>query len=232
MTRARDVANIDGILTTTGDTYYASAAATPARLGIGSTGQVMTVAGGVPTWATPGGGWTLIATATPSSATTVSFTSIPTIYRNLHIIHRSIQNTADKYFSVRFNNDSTTKYTQICHSLGQTPSASSNGAASINATSAVGGGDYPYWNSPIPCSVTGSGSTTNGYSGIFSVFDYTLTDKRVYEWRATGQDNTGNGYIRSMGEGFYTGTSAITQLDFIRSSTQTITGTFYLWGEA
>ena len=53
MTRARDVANIDGLLTTTGDTYYASAAGTPARLGIGSTSQVLTVSGGVPTWATP-----------------------------------------------------------------------------------------------------------------------------------------------------------------------------------
>ena len=54
MTRARDVANIDGLLTTTGDTYYASAAGTPARLGIGSTAQVLTVASGVPSWATPG----------------------------------------------------------------------------------------------------------------------------------------------------------------------------------
>jgi hypothetical protein len=42
-------------LTTTGDTLYASAANTPARLGIGTTGQVLTVAGGVPTWATPAG---------------------------------------------------------------------------------------------------------------------------------------------------------------------------------
>jgi hypothetical protein len=55
MTRSRDVANIDGLLTTTGDTYYASAASTPARLGIGTTGQVMTVAAGVPSWATPSG---------------------------------------------------------------------------------------------------------------------------------------------------------------------------------
>jgi len=53
MTRARDVANIDGILTTTGDTFYASAAGTPARLGIGTTGQVLNVSGGVPAWATP-----------------------------------------------------------------------------------------------------------------------------------------------------------------------------------
>ena len=53
MTRARDVANIDGLLTTTGDTYYASAAGTPARLGIGTTDQVLKVTAGVPAWATP-----------------------------------------------------------------------------------------------------------------------------------------------------------------------------------
>jgi len=60
MTRARDVANIDGLLTTTGDTYYASAAGTPARLGIGSTDQVLKVSGGVPTWATPSSGSTFV----------------------------------------------------------------------------------------------------------------------------------------------------------------------------
>jgi hypothetical protein len=40
-------------MTTTGDTIYSSSGSTPARLGIGSSGQVLTVAGGVPTWATP-----------------------------------------------------------------------------------------------------------------------------------------------------------------------------------
>jgi hypothetical protein len=43
----------NALLTTTGDTIYASGASTPARLGIGSTGQILTVSGGVPTWATP-----------------------------------------------------------------------------------------------------------------------------------------------------------------------------------
>jgi len=42
-----------GTLTTTGDIMYASAANTPARLGIGSASQVLTVASGVPSWATP-----------------------------------------------------------------------------------------------------------------------------------------------------------------------------------
>ena len=43
--------------TTLGDIEYRSATAnTNTRLGIGSTGQVLTVAGGVPSWATPSGG--------------------------------------------------------------------------------------------------------------------------------------------------------------------------------
>lgn len=41
---------------TTGDLPYASASNILSKLGIGSTGQVLTVAGGVPTWATPSGG--------------------------------------------------------------------------------------------------------------------------------------------------------------------------------
>lgn len=44
------------LLSTTGDTLYASSASNPARLGIGSTGQVLTVASGAPSWATPTSG--------------------------------------------------------------------------------------------------------------------------------------------------------------------------------
>jgi hypothetical protein len=40
-------------MTTTGDILYASAANTPARLGIGSTDQILKVSGGVPVWSTP-----------------------------------------------------------------------------------------------------------------------------------------------------------------------------------
>ena len=43
--------------TTLGDIEYRSSTAnTNTRLGIGSTGQILTVAGGVPSWATPSGG--------------------------------------------------------------------------------------------------------------------------------------------------------------------------------
>lgn len=41
---------------TTGDVLYASGASALSKLGIGSSGQVLTVAGGVPSWATPSAG--------------------------------------------------------------------------------------------------------------------------------------------------------------------------------
>lgn len=51
-----DTTGMTNPMTTTGDTIYSSSGSTPARLGIGSTGQVLTVAAGVPSWATPAGG--------------------------------------------------------------------------------------------------------------------------------------------------------------------------------
>jgi len=50
-----DAKTAKSTLTTTGDIYYASAANTPARLAIGSTSNVLTVAGGIPSWAAPAG---------------------------------------------------------------------------------------------------------------------------------------------------------------------------------
>lgn len=47
-----DAAGMTNPMTTTGDTIYSSSGSTPARLEIGTTGQILTVAGGVPTWAT------------------------------------------------------------------------------------------------------------------------------------------------------------------------------------
>jgi hypothetical protein len=50
-----DAKTAKSTLTTTGDIYYASGANTPARLGIGSTSDVLTVVAGVPGWVAPAG---------------------------------------------------------------------------------------------------------------------------------------------------------------------------------
>lgn len=54
-------------MTTTGDMIYSSPGSTPVRIGIGSTGQVLTVVGGVPVWATAGSTNSVIQTMTISS---------------------------------------------------------------------------------------------------------------------------------------------------------------------
>ena len=60
------------LTTTTGDIIYASGANTPARLGIGSSAQVLTVSGGIPAWAAPASasfvGWYLYNSAVQSLA--------------------------------------------------------------------------------------------------------------------------------------------------------------------
>ena len=67
-TRAQKTAQNLSTLTTAGDIAYASAAGTPARLGIGSSAQVLTVASGVPSWATPSSGSTFVGCSVFASA--------------------------------------------------------------------------------------------------------------------------------------------------------------------
>jgi hypothetical protein len=64
-----DTTGMTNPMTTTGDTIYSSSGSTPARLGIGSTGQVLTVAGGIPSWATPAGGAKVVQIVTAETTT-------------------------------------------------------------------------------------------------------------------------------------------------------------------
>jgi hypothetical protein len=53
---SNDAAGMTNPMTTTGDTIYSSSGSTPARLPIGTTGQILKVVGGVPAWsAAPAG---------------------------------------------------------------------------------------------------------------------------------------------------------------------------------
>ena len=68
-------------ITTAGDLIYGTGSGTYTRRGIGTTSQVLTVAGGVPTWATPaaaGGGLTFIKSQT--IGTTVSSVTVTSAF--------------------------------------------------------------------------------------------------------------------------------------------------------
>jgi hypothetical protein len=95
--------------TTLGDTDYASATAnTNTRLPIGTTGQVLTVSGGVPAWVTPSAGapaWTRVANGSlTGSSITVSSLSSAEILISLSAFSQSGATTAPM---VRVNGNST-----------------------------------------------------------------------------------------------------------------------------
>jgi hypothetical protein len=80
--------------TTLGDIEYRSSTAnTNTRLGIGTTGQILTVAGGVPSWAAApsSGGMTLISTTSLTGAS-VTLSSIPQTYVSLYLVMSGLTN--------------------------------------------------------------------------------------------------------------------------------------------
>jgi hypothetical protein len=84
-----DAAGMTNPMTTTGDTIYSSSGSTPARLGIGTAGQVLQVNSGAtaPEWATPAGGGSLtLLSTTTLSGTTTTISGISGSYQDLLIL--------------------------------------------------------------------------------------------------------------------------------------------------
>ena len=106
-----DTTGMTNPMTTTGDTIYSSSGSTPARLGIGSTGNVLTVAGGVPTWAAPagGGGMTLLDTLTLSGASVTS-TTFSSSYKQLLVYVKKAYGSAAGLWKMRMNGNTGNNY--------------------------------------------------------------------------------------------------------------------------
>ncbi len=104
--------------TTLGDLAYSSATAnTNTRLAVGTNGQVLSVAGGVPAWAdaASSGGMTLINTGgTALTGSSVAISSIPATYNDLQICIRGFRPATDGTdIQMRFNSDTGTRYRRI-----------------------------------------------------------------------------------------------------------------------
>lgn len=97
--------------TTLGDIAYRSSTAnTNTRLAIGTTGQILTVAGGVPSWATPAtptSGFNLISNQALSSQTSINFNScFSSTYRNYKVI-MNLTSTATDPIRMRLRSGTT-----------------------------------------------------------------------------------------------------------------------------
>ena len=125
------------LTTTTGDIIYASAANTPARLGIGSTNQVLTVSGGVPTWATPvSGAFTLLSTTTLNSSNQV-ISSIDQTYKHLFVTVQGMTNaTNNGGLRIDCNSNASSAYFARLGGDNATASTGATQAGQIDVTSA------------------------------------------------------------------------------------------------
>jgi hypothetical protein len=201
-------------MTTTGDTIYSSSGSTPARLGIGSTGNVLTVAGGVPTWAAPasGGGMTLINTGgTALTGASVTISSIPSTYNELVIYFLNTKPTNDgNGLAVRFNGDSTANRHGAITTF--------SGNAAFDATQAFFAADF-----------TNAGTSTSLIRVVVPQYANTSTRKWIQGSGFVNYTSNTANMAMFMWLGMYNQTDAITSLEF-RSQSDFLSGTVYVYG--
>ena len=208
-------------LTTKGDLFGYDTAA--ARIPIGSNNQVLTAdstqALGLK-WATPSsGGMTLIQTGT-FGASTLQFATIPTTYKHLLLVFRECGNNTNTtdYTYVRFNGDSTAKYNGY---YAGTASSTANATGNVTAIPQL---------SQICSFLTGGSASPYRMAGSMWIYDYASSSTfKTFEYNVPGfQSGTGSQIYE--GYGMYESNTAITQIDFIRSGSQTNSGTVLLYG--
>jgi hypothetical protein len=194
-------------MTTTGDTIYSSSGSTPARLGIGTTGQVLTVSGGVPTWATAGGGggMTLLSTTT-LSGTSTAISSISGAYNNLFVLVYGITGASAGQF--RLNGDTTGVYASTWFSdSATTTQAIDNATLRWNSGNAV------------------SGNITQAYT----IYNYASTASVKPVSQSGGFMNTTTGFSNTT-SGFKNTTSAITSITITSDGASFTAGTVLIYG--
>jgi hypothetical protein len=195
------------LTTTTGDIIYASGANTPARLGIGTTGQVLNVTGGVPAWATPAsGGMTSIASGS-LSGTSLNLTSISGSYNNLQLTLRGISVSSNATISMTVNGTNSI--------YGVTDTYTTNALTTSTFTCAIGS--------------TYSSTDTQGFEQ-FIFYDYanTSSNKRFNDFWVIKDAST---YFLGQTQGAARTTSAITQITLTVSGGFSFdAGTYTLYG--
>jgi hypothetical protein len=143
MSRSRDVANIDTILTTKGDIYAATAASTPARLGVGANDTILTADSSTATglkWAAPAAGgknFSLLntgGTALSGAATiTVSGISGKDV---IFVVIQGASCTTSASIGIRFNSDSASNYAVYGSSVYGDASMTNNSIGNLSSSAA------------------------------------------------------------------------------------------------
>jgi hypothetical protein len=205
----------NAIVDAKGDLIGATAADTPARLAVGTNGQILTADSTEATglkWTTPaaGGGMTLIETLTLSGASVTS-SSIAGTYKNLQLVIRDFLPAVDgEQLYLRFNSDTGSNY-----QYGYTTGTDNISSFVTNLTTTR----------------ANDAAVANGLS-IFNIYDYAnAVTMKVGDLRAinTNSTNTSNVNIDTF-VWLYKSTSAITTITLFSSSGNITSGSALIYG--
>jgi hypothetical protein len=210
-----DTTGMTNPMTTTGDTIYSSSGSTPARLGIGTAGQVLTVNSGAtaPEWTTAAG-------TALTGAQTVTVSGISGKDKIMVLVDGASSANVSSLISVRLNTDTGNNY----HVYGSDVVAAPTYAASnYNAIYGAGAQIRLAWMS------ANAGSVVGGYvllSGCNS------SGVKVYNAAAGATASTSNGQQNYILGGFYNSSSTISSVSVFSSSGNLDAGTVYVYTSA
>jgi hypothetical protein len=212
-THVRDNLNAINVGTTAGDVLYYTAAATPARLGIGADRILAGNAGGTaPAYRQ---GMLLIESKTSG----YDITSIPQTYSNLRIVYQYVGEIAvgSNWFGgllMLFNNDGGSNYSgRYFYNSSSTTVAM---ATMAPATS---------FQLPLYCEFTNSYPTM----GVIDIANYTGSTNKLMTFSGVAQDGVAV-TEHVTGSGVWTVTDAITRITLSSASGVSKTGTAWLYG--
>ena len=209
----------NAIVDAKGDLIAATAADTPARLAVGTNGQVLTADSTAATglaWATAtSGGMTLLnAGGTTFSGSSITSATLPTTYKHLYITFKDAYASADDFMFIRLNGDTGANYTTRRLQV-----AGSNTGVSTSGSSTSS------YMTQIP---SASDWSKNG-CGEISIPDYTLTSgQQVLNTRSLGWDSANYYSIHQLSA--YNKSAAITSVTFGMASGTFSGGKFYIYG--
>lgn len=127
---------------TTGDILYASGGSTLAKLAIGTAGQVLKVASGIPSWAADSNSGGTVTSITPAAdsgtGTAITSSGTLTLSSSSALITTSIAGTTWKIATTATNNTGTV--TSVTAGAGMTQTGTSTINPTLNVVPAVGGG--------------------------------------------------------------------------------------------
>ena len=219
-----DSAGMTNPMTTTGDTIYSSSGSTPARLGIGSTGNVLTVAGGVPTWAAPTGGanWTLLNAGGTAltGATTVTVSGISAKDKIMILVQGASSASSNIDINWRVNADTASNYYRYGIEL-----ASPSGYSSGNLSSYGGATDRVR----LGTMGTNASATVSGYvllSGCNS------SGVKTFQSAGAGTNGGGNDNVMYHFGGYYDSATAISSISIVSNSGNLDAGTVFVYTSA